>query len=269
MRMTTLRLPAHYLVPMALILLLACCKKEDSGTPRPDQDLTAAMNNFRAEYYFADALKQADIAYKDGAAGCIATAEVDMEVMPHTMLVDFGTTNCTAANGLARRGRLLVTFTGAYAEPGTVITITPDNYHVNDHLIQGVKTITNAGANEQDQTHFTVSVSGTVTTPDSSWTSTHNYQRTRTWVAGEGTPTMLDDAYLITGGGNGIDRNGGTFTVAITTPLRVEVGCPWIVSGVQEITPSGATARIIDFGNGACDQAVAISVGNFTFNIGG
>jgi hypothetical protein len=250
-----------------LLFLSACRGKEDA--PSPNRDLTAAQDNYRAELYFADALKQSDIAHKDGAAGCIQNVLVDLTVMPRTMLVDFGNTNCTGADGLQRRGRLLVTFTGPYSEAGTVITITPQDYHVNDHLLQGVKTVTNAGPDDQGNTHFIVTVAGTVTAPDGSWTSTHNYQRTRTWIAGEGTAALLDDVYLITGGGSGVNRHGTAFTVQITTPLRVEVGCPWIVSGVQEIVPQGQPARVIDFGQGGCDAQVTITVGNFSFVVGG
>ncbi|MDQ3101244.1 MAG: hypothetical protein M3R08_07645, partial [Bacteroidota bacterium] len=167
------------------------------------------------------------------------------------------------------RGQLLVTFTGAYGEAGTVITITPQGFHVNDHLIQGLKTVTNAGANEQGHTYFTIAVNGTVTAPDGSWTSTHSGQRVRTWIEGEGTPVIQDDVYSITGTGNGTNRNGVTYTAAITTPLRVEADCPWIVSGVYQITPAGRQARVIDFGNGTCDQQATVTIGNYTFTIGG
>lgn len=256
------------LIGMAITIALSSCRKNEGDAVTPNNDHNAALDNYKAEFYFADALKQADIAYKDGEVGCIASVTLDLDSLPFTMLVNFGTENCMGADGLMRRGQLLVTFTGAYGDEGTVITITPQGFHVNDHLVQGVKTVTNAGPNDQGQSYFNVTVNGTVTAPDGSWTSTHNYQRIRTWIAGEGTPTIFDDVYLITGGGSGVDRNGLPFTVNITSPLRVEVGCPWIVSGVQEIAPQGLQTRVIDFGNGACDQQVSITVGDFTFTIG-
>jgi len=39
-----------------------------------------------------------------------------------------------------------------------------------------------------------------------------------------------------------------------------------LVKGVMEITPSGKTARVIDFGNGACDDDATITVGKTTKN---
>ena len=255
------------LLPFLLLLTLSACRKETEAPV--DRDYTIAMDNSRAELYFTDALKQSDLAFKDGTVPCAVEVTIDLQSQPYSMLIDFGTTNCTGADGLSRRGRLFVTFTGPYSEPGTVITITPQEYRVNDHLVQGVKTVTNAGTNAQQQSYFTVAVSGTVTAPDGSWTSTHNYNRVRTWIAGENTAAILDDVYLITGGGIGTNRAGLPFTQQITTPLRAEVGCPWIVSGVVEIVPQGKQARVIDFGNGACDAQATVTVGGFSFTFGG
>ncbi len=255
-----------FLLPL-LALSLTACRKETASNPA-DRDYTMAVDNSRAEFFFNDALKQSEIAFKDGEVPCAVSVTLDQEAEPNTLLIDFGTENCTGADGLKRRGKLLVTFTGPYGEQGTVITITPQDYHVNDHLVQGNKTVTNAGPNDQGQTYFTVSVNGSVTAPDGSWTSTHNYQRVRTWIAGEGTLNPFDDAYLITGGGGGVNRNGLPFTVQITTALKVEIGCPWIISGVQEIVPQGLPARIIDFGNG-CNSQVSVTVDGFTFTFGG
>ncbi|MCB0764980.1 MAG: hypothetical protein KDB84_09755 [Flavobacteriales bacterium] len=252
---------------LAMVVTLAACRKESDTSPT-DRDYVVAVDNSRAEQYFNDALKLSDAAYKDLDLPCAVSVTLDTVANPHTLLIDLGPTNCTAADGWARRGRLLVSFTGAYRAPGTVITITPQDYYVQDHHVQGTKTVTNGGTNGNGQTYFTVAVDGTVTAPDGSWTSSHHYERTRTWVAGEGTLNLLDDVYLITGVGNGVNRNGLAFTLNITSPLRVEVGCPWIVSGVEQITPANSAVRTVDFGNGACDAQVSVTVNGFTFTFG-
>lgn len=256
----------YFLFPVMALALVAC-RKETSPTPI-DRDYTSGLDNIRAEFYFNDALTQSELALKDGSVPCAVGVTLDLDAQPATLLIDFGTENCMGADGLSRRGRLFATFTGPYGEAGTVITITPQDYHVNDHLVQGTKVVTNAGPNADEDTYFTVDVNGTLTAPDGSWTSTHSYQRRRTWIDGEGTITPFDDVYLITGGGSGVNRNGLAFTVSITTPLRVEIGCLWIVSGVQNITPQGLSTRTIDFGNG-CDNQVTVTVNGFTITLGG
>ncbi|MDX9750859.1 MAG: hypothetical protein RBT71_07235 [Flavobacteriales bacterium] len=262
--MRTLRSAA---AAFALLALMACRKEEAPAPEQPQPSYTVAVDHSLAEFYFNDAMKQTDIALKDNEVPCAVAVTIDLQAQPHTLLIDFGDDNCMAADGLTRRGRLFVTFTGAYGDEGTVIVITPQDYHVNDHLVQGSKTVTNAGANGQGQTYFTVAVDGTVTAPDGSWTSSHHAQRTRTWIAGEGTLTPFDDVYLIAGGGGGVSRHGTPYTLQITAPLRVEVGCPWIVSGTEDIIPEGGPTYHVDFGDG-CNSQVSVTVYGMTFTFG-
>jgi hypothetical protein len=257
-----------FLLPSLLLLTLVACIK-DEEEPFVERDYTAAVDNDRAELFFTDALRMSDAAYKDGELPCAVAVTIDTVTVPHTMLIDFGPTNCTAPDGRTRRGRLNVTFTGRYRDPGTVITITPEDYYVNDHHLQGLKTVTNAGLNGQGQPFFNVTVSGTVTAPDGSWTSTHSFQRTRTWVEGASTVNWLDDVYLIAGGGSGVNRRGIPYTMIITTPLRVELDCPWIVRGVMQIIPDGLSMRSVNYGDGTCDGQVSVTVNGSTFTFGG
>jgi hypothetical protein len=256
-----------FIIPF-LILALVACKKEKDTEPQ-DRDYTSAVDNNLAEIFFSDALKQSDAAAKSNELPCSANVTIDLAASPRTMLIDFGTTNCIGSDGWLRRGKLFVTFTGPYGEPGTLITIVPQDYFVNDHGLQGQKTVTNMGTNGQGQTFFTIVVTGTVTAPDGSWTSTHSAQRVRTWVEGEGTVNPFDDVYLISGNGNGVNRKGIPYSLLITTPLRAKVGCHWITAGVLQITPGNLAVRTVDFGNGACDNQVTVTVNGFSFTFGG
>jgi len=253
-------------------LSLAACRKEQEESP--NNDYTSAMDNSIGEALFNDVLKQADDAAKDGGLrasldGCVDTVIIDMNAMPHTMLIDFGSVNCTGTDGRTRRGSIMVTFTGGYRDAGTVITITPQNYYVNNYKVQGTKSVTNMGLNQDGHMYFNVSVAGTITAPDNSWTSTHNATRVRTWIAGEDTGTPFDDVYLISGNGNGVNRNGIAYTLAILQSLRIEIGCPWIVSGSVAITPQDLAVRTVDFGNGSCDDDISVTVNGNTYYFSG
>ncbi len=255
------------LATLAILAFTACGKEDD--TPA-DMDYTSAIDNSLAEDYFNDMLQQSDEAaeangLRDSDDPCDPEVTIDLVATPHTMLIDFGPVNCTAANGRTRRGQIMVTFTGGYRDPGTVITITPQDYYVNDHHVQGVKTVTNMGENPDGDLFFAIQVDGTVTASDGSWTAEHHATRTRTWIEGEDTMNPYDDVYLITGTGNGVNRNGLPYTLTITSALRVEIGCPWIVSGALEITPNGLATRHVDFGTGSCDDLVSVTVNGSTF----
>lgn len=266
MTMRTLSLSAAALC----LLALASCRKEDE-TPL-DLDITSAGDNARAEDAFNDMLRAVDDAaesngLRDASDACAPVVTFDTIAVPHTMTIDFGPVNCTATNGRLRRGVINVTFTGRYRDPGTVITITPQGYHVNDHLVQGTKTVTNLGLNGDGDPYFSVSVNGSVTAPDGSWTATHQAQRIRTWTAGDDTATPFDDVYLITGSGSGVNRSGNAYTVSITQALRVAVGCPWITAGSVQVVPDGKPARTIDWGGGTCDGTFTVAVNGNTYTV--
>ena len=64
-----------------------------------------------------------------------------------TLTVNFGATNCLCNDGRYRRGTIVLSFSGKYKDFLTVITVTPQNYFVNDNQVSGTKTITNKGHN--------------------------------------------------------------------------------------------------------------------------
>ncbi len=255
--------------------MLAACRKDKDEEKDLDLDYTSASDNALADDAFSDLLSEVDKAVDANGlrgtnADCDPVVTFDTLSNPRTLTIDFGTVNCTTNNGRVRRGRILVSYSGRYRDEGTVITITPDNYFVNDHQVQGTKTVTNLGLNTDGHPHFSVSVQGSLTAPDGSWTATHQANRVRTWIQGPGTPTLFDDIYLITGSGSGVNRAGNAYTITITSPLRVEVGCRWITAGTVDITPENKPTRTINYGNGSCDGTIIISVlgYNFTVTIG-
>ena len=255
-----------------LLLALAGCRKEDDEVAEPSFDYTTSQDNAKADDYFNDMMLQVDVAATDnGLRGtdeaCAPTVTIDLGAMPHTMIVDFGSADCTSPYGRARRGVLFVTFTGAYNEEGTVITITPQNYYVNHNRLEGVMTVTNMGQNAAHQPYFNVTVDGTITLVNGGWTATHHSQRVRTWIAGSDTPIWTDDAYAITGSGNGVNRNGLPYTFSITNALHVNWGCPYITQGTLDVTPQGLPTRTIDYGNGACDGTFTVTVSGYSFTV--
>ncbi|HRH68761.1 MAG: hypothetical protein JNL43_06310 [Flavobacteriales bacterium] len=255
----------------ATLLAFTSCRK-DKDDKVVDLDYTSATDNAKADDAFTDMLSQVDKAIDANGLRelCDPTVTFDTIAMPHTMTVDFGAVNCTAGNGRQRRGRIEVSYTGRYREPGTVITITPQGYFVNDNLVQGTKTVTNQGPDGNGHLRYAIVVNGSLTAADGSWTATHQAQRTRTWIEGSDTPELLDDVYLITGSGSGVNRNGAAYTVAITSALRVALSCAWITQGTVQVTPANRPVRTIDYGPGTCDGSFSVNVNGqtFTVNIG-
>lgn len=218
---------------------------------------------------FAEAYKMA------GPCATVTLTPFDTATFPKTLTIDFGPTNCAGNDGKNRKGKIVVTITGKYRTPGTVITIKPDNYYVNDNKIEGTKTVTNNGRNNAGNLSYSVEVVGKITTTDNKtieWKSS----RTREWIEGESTTFwthgingITDDVYSITGTGSGVNRDGRKFEAAITTPLRVQF-CGLkieITKGVIELQPEDLKKRVIDYGNGSCDNQAVVTIGKKTYTV--
>lgn len=256
---------------LSTVLLISCAKQDDLGAPKDAS---------KAEFFFNDVNNVSDEACNTGdlatikslngiMSGC-ATVTLDTVAIPHTCIIDFGTSNCLCTDGRYRRGIINISFTGRYRDAGTTITITPSGYFVNDNQIIGVHTVVNQGLNTNGNIYYTVDVTGQIILASGGGTISWTSQREREWIAGSGTASFSDDIYSITGSGSGTSASGANVTVNITAPLirKLEPGCRMhFVSGTIEITPGSLPTRILDFGSGACDNIATITVNGNTYTI--
>lgn len=243
---------------IAIALMMTSCKKNTEL----DTDLTSAEDQSNGEMVYDLVYKQVDDAASDQGVkkGGYPIITIDTVANPRTMTVYYGDVNYLCKDGNYRRGTIMVSWTGKYRNSGTIINISFDKFYQNDYHVEGTKSITNGGRNASGNLFFTIVVDGKVTGPDGlahTWKS----NRTRTWIAGELTQNPLDDVYEISGNTSGVNRKGVGYNANITKNLRVELGCEWrITSGVIEITPEGKAVRTVDFGNGACDRLVTVTI---------
>ena len=184
-----------------------------------------------------------------------------------TLTIDFGLTNCIGPNGVAHRGKIVAVYSGPFRQQGSSVTITLLNYFRNDNQHTGTRVITNAGDGS-----YTLSVrNASVITPSGthSWTA----QRTYTRLAGQGTRTILDDRYSVTGQANGTNRRGVEYTAAIQQPLLKEfaVGCArFFTAGTVSISNSRGKTMLLDYdptGTQACDNIASVTCNGRTRTI--
>lgn len=262
--------------------IISCDNGDHDDDNNNNVNNDAAIENNKAEAIFSDVFKYVDNSMKsmeDSISGkksgtvmancpTVSITPFDTVNWPKVLTVDFGTNNCLCQDGKYRRGKILSSFTGWYRDSLTVVTITFDAYHVNDDSISGTKTITNNGHNANGNLNFDVEVINAAIT-NSNGTSSWNSSRNNEWIQGENTPWpfILDDIYLISGSASGITKAGTSYAVSITSPLRVEIGCRWIVSGSLTLTPQLVSPWLIDYGSGACDNNATLTINGITFNI--
>lgn len=266
-----------YGIALGLIALSACRRNHDelTGGAQSTEDNALAQEVYDDVFKLIDEDAQQKPELRGPACATVTWTFTPVDTFPATMTIDFGTTGCAGINDpRIRTGKIIVTFSGRYRTPSTVMNVSFDNYTVNGYGVEGTKTITNNGRNTAGNLSYTVQVTnGKITAPDGTF-FTYNSTRTREWIEGEATTFLTDgllgvqdDVYLVTGNASGVNRNGNAFTAEITTPLRRELSCRWFVSGVCEFTPANLQTRVIDFGNGNCDNQATLSVGNYSTSI--
>src|SRR5262249_41510841 len=120
--------------------------------------------------------------------------------------------------------------------------------------------------------HLVYEISSNLTITKAAGAGVINWQsnRTREWTAGESTLTWNDDMYSITGSASGSTSGGSTFSSIITSPLirNMSFACRrHFVQGIIEHTPSGKQTRVIDFGNGTCDNIALVTIGSTSYTV--
>jgi hypothetical protein len=263
-------------------LLFSSCKKDSAK----DSDVESAQDNALAEADYNDVTTITDQAALGGSvnmrvagdasasredgslgSGC-ATVTIDTVSTPHAVTIDFGTTNCVCNDGRSRRGKIIATYTGRYKESGTVITISFNNYFVNDNQITGSKKITNQGLNNSGNLVYKIEVNGSIIKANSGGTITWISTRQREWLAGSSTPLLLsDDVYSITGSASGTTAKGKAYTITITKALVRKMSCRWFESGTLDVTPEGKPTRTLDYGTTGCDANATVTILGYSFPI--
>lgn len=262
----------------SFLLLVSSCKKAELN-----KDTSSAQDNAYAQSVWDDVTKQCETAAESSEdsmyinlTSCpTITLDNDPGVFPLTITVDFGTEDCTGSDGRKRRGKLIFTATGRYREEGTVLTITPSDYYVNDYKVEGSRVVENLGEDSDNILRYKATTVGTITTPEGeiiAW----NSEITRSWTEGRetgfftkdsadkfmGLAGILDDVYELTGTAEGTDRDGQAFTMVITEPLVISLDCRWITQGIFELQPENIALRTFNYGDGVCDDQALLTIRN-------
>ena len=265
-------------ITVALFILTAAChKKADESLTNADDNGGYASDNVKMEQNSNDVVSMVDVAAATNSGsglrttgttlgGC-ATVTNDTSVTPHVLTINFGTTDCTCADGKNRKGSIIVTYTGLYKDSGSTHTITYSNYFVNDNQLSGIKTVTNMGTNSSGEVYYTVNVNDTLNLGTGNGEIVWSGTRTRTWLTGYSTTDRTDDSYLISGTTTLTRANGNKFVMQITTPLQIAYNCAWIEAGVVSVTGPLGGVRTLNYGNGNCDSEAELTIGSHTYNI--
>ncbi|GAB2476095.1 hypothetical protein GCM10027164_02260 [Algoriphagus taiwanensis] len=257
---------------IAGLLLFASCSSEEDTNPADqlnETEETAQEIDLTATLEDVDEVALTGFQRNGFTDRTLVTLEEDLcervkiEWLPNEkkMIIDFGE-GCTSPRGVTRKGKIIVTYTGRYWAPGSVITTTFENYYVDDRKIEGVRVVTNEGFNSNDRffTFKTVVEGGKITWPDGSFRTFESRHTKRIFLPNENRGII----YAVNGGSRGVNRKGNEYVVEITSPLFfaercIRTGIRMPSEGVMVIRVQTRGAIEIDFGSDSCDREVSIT----------
>jgi hypothetical protein len=249
-------------------LLLTSCQKSE---PLETASLAAADDAALSEALFDDVFTSLEIASGLAEIGksasvldscpLITITSAGQEFWPRNIVIDYGT-GCEGLYDVVRSGKIIITLSGPRNEEGSVRTLTFQDYYVNGAKIEGTKTVTNFGPNNNQNVVFGVGLAGgKITFPDQK-TITHEFERQREYIEGYATWNPWDDKCLISGVAAGTNLDGVTYTHTIVNSLEWHAACRFLVRGTIGFEIEGIEPFTLDYGDGECDATATLSRGD-------
>lgn len=270
---------SHYLklnvIALFTILLFASCETTDSSIEESaaaisSDDITAVEEVDMVMEEINTTVEQAFVEEENGPLfnrssassffpECLTKTVVTTD-LTKTVTLDFGE-GCEV-RGHFMAGVLILSYEKNPDLHTRTIAVEFDNYRIDNKLIQGIHSIVRMRENDNGNPQATSTFDVNVTWNNGN-TASRVGEKVREWIAGVGTGVWSDNVYLITGHWTTVRRNGDEITGLVTTPLRRELACRFLVSGVIDFTKNDRSGSL-DFGDGTCDNEALLTLDNGT-----
>jgi hypothetical protein len=264
---------------ISAMLAFGCKKKEEFEV---DNETQSAVDNAVADQEYASIVPTVNnVAINTkgtGAAGrLMAACDTLTKISGDTL---FGTTghvdptytlnisNNSGCNVMPdskiRQGSLSIRLTNKIKVPGAKMIIKMLNYKTGTIGYSCDSIVVTTVAFNQTYTEFNIKlINGICVSPN--WTIKYSSDRNIKHY-NKGNPVGTDPVTMVWGTANGTNRQGRAFTVNIPaeTALVKHKSCAFVDKGKMGLTPEGFKERIVDFGNGTCDDDATFTVNGNT-----
>jgi hypothetical protein len=261
---------------LSLVIIAFSCKDEESDITE-QEEVEIANSSSSAESISDEELQamEAELVLnpEGGRIAGTGCATVTWNESAKTVTLDFGD-GCVGIYGRERSGKIIITYGGEFGDHLANRVITFDNYFVNNKQITGSIEMRDFNLDENgDLTATRNRIDLTIHFPDGN-KFTSNGSTTVTWVEGGGDDDRTNDVLSITGSYTGVSTRGRTVTHTIIEPVIVSFACYADggfarIGGKTELKITGARerVRIVDFGDGTCDDTITVSVNGRVYTI--
>lgn len=264
---------------LGAMLALASCQRDGVEPIKyelTDDDKGFSSDHARMEFLNEDVENIANMAMWSDSVQSILNIDgcqpgVSHDTAQNKLIISFGT-GCPSPNPddkIVRSGRIIVYYTmQKYWDSGSVHTITFDDYKYDGVRLSGYKKIENRGNNNDGKPFASIIVSDTLHLGANLGYISYNSERTRTYVQGWATPgSVLDDVFEVTGSG-AIKRGNDAYSdFNILEALLVSGDCKNIKAGQLQLIPRNGDSRVINYGEGDCDDDARLEIAGKLFDI--
>ena len=255
---------------LAIIMMVVSCKKDES---KNDTQSSTELSTSNQVSFTDDQVTEGIVTAMDAADGtedgsadlrpascAIITANADTK----TITIDFGTGCVNPVTGYTRSGKIIVGYTGTTYAQATERTIEFVNYKTVDTVtLNG--TFTQSNIVRTDNTvEFTLSATNfTFLFTDGKTHTLVDFTRNFVINLGADHRDFTDNTTTISGSTTGINKEGETYTVTITSPIVISGACAldhifYPASGSYDIKIGSRPKFTLTWGTGACDKIVTV-----------
>lgn len=253
------------LLIFAIILISFSCNKKDDELV---VDFEAAESEAQMEmvledvdYITFEGMELSNNIYAkyqhdEGPLG-VACVKVSFNLENNTTTLDFGG-GCEGPDGKIRKGKMVISQTGKYFTPGSIITAQLDQYSVNDVKIEGIRRIENMSTDNTTNPIFSLRLENGRFNWSDGTHATRETSQSRTWTLTENRDQLT---FSIDGSANGITRRGENYSSETTQMLTYDRSCTSYLptTGIQTLILENSNEQFeIDYGTGACENKVVL-----------
>lgn len=250
---------------MATLLFISCDKEESPEIATEEQTFEVAdlQASDESELITEEILNIGEDVYATDEISLTSRGDYRSDYLPDCVTIttvvtsttrektiDFGE-GCELPNGNILSGIIYLSYEKDMDLAMKTLALSLQNFTFNGVAVEGSASVVRMRSNESGNPQSDANASFSGTWPDGS-TASFTGNRTREWIEGFGSGFWGDNVFLITGNSTFTGKMGNVFAKQTITPLRRELSCRFIVSGVLEISRNDLTASL-DFGDGTCD----------------
>lgn len=259
------------------MLVLVSCDKDDSQDVSEEGTFTAATLKISDEtdLIAEDIITIGEEVYATDEITVTSKANYSSDFLPDCVTIttvvtsigkeraiDFGE-GCELPNGNVLSGIIYLGYLKDMDLATKTLSMSLENFTFNGVTVEGSASIVRTRSNDSGNPQSDAEASFSGNWPDGI-SANFTANRTREWIEGYGSGYWADNVFLISGSGTYTGKLGNIFKKETIVPLRRELSCRFIVSGILEITRNDATASL-DFGDGSCDAKGILTYPNGEF----